>query len=364
MLTTEIAKEIVEQTMIRLNRNINIMDNKGIIIASGDTKRIHQIHAGAIEVLRSGKPLIIQNRDLKHWKGSLPGINLPISFQGCIIGVIGITGNPKEIMEFGELVKMITEMMIHQSFLSTQLEWKQRLREVIFEEFLKEFPDQESIKQRLQLIGLDLQPPYQVALIDIGLNKLKKTEIIQLFENVFAEKPVLIGFIKANQLFILTSMLPEATLKQRLQPVVNLRNIVSRIGIGSSVQEQSQIRHSYLESLSALTLGKIDQILTTYTEVETKALLNQLDPRAKTQFQNRILGNLSDKLIDTLEHFFKSNLHIGECAKNTFIHRNSLIYRIKKIKELTGYDPQILQDAITLQFAIWIFDLNKKESHK
>jgi carbohydrate diacid regulator len=362
MLTTEIAKDIVEQTMIRLNRNINIMDNKGIIIASGDAKRIHQIHAGAIEVLRSGKPLIIQKEELKQWEGSLPGINLPITFQGSIIGVIGITGDPEEIMEFGELVKMITEMMIHQSFLTTQLEWKQRLREVIFEEFLKEHPDQVSIKQKLELIGLDLRPPYQVTLIDIGLNKLKKTEIIQLFKNVFAEKQVLIGFIKVNQLFLLTSNLPEYILKQRLQPVLNLRNIVSRIGIGSSVQEQSQIRHSYLESISALTLGKIDQIMTTYADIEMKALLNQLDQRAKTQFQNRVLGNLSDKLIDTLEHFFACNLNIGECAKSMYIHRNSLIYRIKQIKDLTGYDPQNLHDAITLQFSIWITNLSKKEN--
>ncbi|MDQ7863969.1 helix-turn-helix domain-containing protein [Peribacillus frigoritolerans] len=35
----------------------------------------------------------------------------------------------------------------------------------------------------------------------------------------------------------------------------------------------------------------------------------------------------------------------GECAKRMYIHRNSLIYRLKKIKEITGYNPQVLHDA-------------------
>lgn len=48
MLTREIAQTIVLETSLRLNRNINIMDEKGIIIASGDPSRIDNIHEGAL----------------------------------------------------------------------------------------------------------------------------------------------------------------------------------------------------------------------------------------------------------------------------------------------------------------------------
>lgn len=355
------AMEIVEQTMIRLNRNINIMNEKGTIIASGNQNRLNQLHFGALEVLRTGKPLIIKDNDLQHWEGALPGINLPIRFQNLIIGVIGITGDPVEIMEFGELVKMITEMMIQQSFIAEQLEWKQRLKEQVFEELLKEENNEESITQRLNLINVKLTPPFQVAVMDIGYTQLKKSDLLQISEDIFNEEHSIIGFFNVNRMFLLTSNLPESKLKQRLRTVLtklNSKNIISRIGIGSIALDHSQVRYSFNESLQALMHGSMKQNLISYTEIETKALIAGLNERSKMQYLERVLGNISDKLIETLEQFFIHNQNIGECAKNMYIHRNSLIYRIKKIKDLTGYDPQVLSDAITLQLAIWILQMN------
>ncbi|TDL92261.1 hypothetical protein E2R55_04210 [Vibrio vulnificus] len=162
MLTQEFAMEIVKQTTNRLNRNINIMDDKGIIIASGNHERIDQLLIGAMEVLKTEKPFIISENDDHQLVGVLPGINFPINFQNVIIGVIGITGDPTELLEFGELVKMITEMMLHPAFMAVQLEWKQHLKELVFENLLKEDINQHSIDQRLELIGMKLESPYQV----------------------------------------------------------------------------------------------------------------------------------------------------------------------------------------------------------
>ncbi|MGG1674853.1 CdaR family transcriptional regulator [Neobacillus sp. NRS-1170] len=360
MLTQEMASNIVEQTMIRLNRNINIMNDKGMIIASGDQNRLYQLHFGAMEVLKTGKPLIIDQNNQRHWEGSLPGINLPIKFQERIIGVIGITGVPEEIMEFGELVKMITEMMIQQSFIAEQLEWKQRLKEQVFEELLKDHIQEESIKQRLNLIDIKIVPPFQVAVIETAQNPLKRSELLQLLEGIFNKKHALIGFLNVNRIFLLFLNQPEAALKQKLITVLNqlgAHNIAVRIGLGSTVMAETQVRHSYHEALKALQFGSMEQNLISFTEIETKALLDSLDERAKRLYQNRILGKLSDKLIETLEHFFKCNQNIGECAKTMYIHRNSLIYRLKKIRELTGLDPQKLNDAVALQLAVWLWQM-------
>ncbi|WP_057770986.1 CdaR family transcriptional regulator [Cytobacillus dafuensis] len=364
MLTVNIAKEIVKQTMIRLNRNINIMDKTGTIIASGNLKRMNQAHFGAIEVLRTGRPLIIREMDRHHWEGAYPGINLPIQFQNQIIGVIGITGNPDEIMEFGELVKMITEMIIQHSFLTEQLEWKQHLKELIFEDLINIPLKSETINQRLHLIESKIESPNQVAVVELDLNESTKSDLLQQFEDFFPLKQTLIGFLSVNRIFILALNLPEDYLRQKLLQILSIlksKGIAVRIGIGTPVIDQAHIRYSYDEALCALKLGRKEQPLIAYSEIETKALLDQLDARAKQQFSNRVLGDLSEKLIDTIEQFVAHNLNIGECAKNMYIHRNSLIYRLKKIKEITGYDPQSFHDAMTLQLSIWIWQMEGEE---
>jgi len=357
MLTESLANEIVTQTMIRLNRNINIMDENGIILASGDSKRIHQVHFGAIEVLRSGKPLVIDEQNIGNWEGVRPGINLPIIFQGKTIGVIGITGKPEETLEFGELVKMITEIMIQQAFITEQVEWKQRLKELIFTDLLSSTLQIESIDNKLQMIGFKLESPFQVAIIELGNSHLKKNDLLQVVEDLFPKQRALIGFIKVNRLFILTLKFNEQRFKEKcssLYRILATKNPAIRIGIGLSVIETESIRHSYKDALSALKHSSNDQPIVTYAEIETKALFDHLDERTKQQFSNRILGNLSEKLIETLECFFMYNLNIEKCSRAMYIHRNSLIYRLKQIKEITSYDPQNVHDVITLQMAIWL----------
>ncbi|WP_019240605.1 MULTISPECIES: CdaR family transcriptional regulator [Bacillus] len=357
MLTEELANEIVSQTMIRLDRNINIMNENGIIIASGDSKRIHHTHFGAVEVLRTGKPLIIHENNMSEWEGAKPGINLPITFQKITIGVIGITGNPEEITEFGELVKMITEMMIQQAFLTEQMEWKQRLKELIFEDLLSNSIRYESIDKRLHLLNFKLIAPYQVAIIDLGQKQIKRNDVLQIAESSFTEQQALIGFINVNRLFILTSNLAEHIFKDKLKHIYRIltaKNLLIRIGMGLTVVEQENIKHSYADSISALKHSTSELPLVSFAEIETKALLDQLDERTRQQFSTRILGNLSEKLQETLEQFIFYNLNIEKCSRGMYIHRNSLIYRIKQIKEYTGYDPQNVNDVITLQMAMWM----------
>lgn len=357
MLTKKIAGEIVEQTMIRLNRNVNIMDHQGTIIASGDRNRIDHLHEGALEVLRTGKPVIITENSLRQWKGALPGINLPIQFQDHIIGVIGITGKPDEILEFGELVKMITEMMINQSYLASQLEWKQRMVDLAFEDLIHGEPDYDSVHERLGLLDIELQPPFQVGMIEIDHNPLKNHELIQKMKTILDEKHTLIGFLSANRLFFLSFAMPEEALKRKLielQKLLKTTRIQPRIGLGSSVADQENIHYSFDESKFALQLGRKGQTFIPYAEIEVRALLDRMDEHAKEKFQERLLKQVSDKMIETLEVFFASNFNIGESAERMQIHRNTMIYRIKKIKEDTNYDPQLFQDAVSLQLAIWM----------
>lgn len=75
--------------------------------------------------------------------------------------MIGITGDPDEIFEFGELVKMITEMMIQQSFSLDQLEWQQKAKDHLFDDLLQDSIEDSSIEQRFKLFEIHLLPPFK-----------------------------------------------------------------------------------------------------------------------------------------------------------------------------------------------------------
>ena len=92
-----------------------------------------------------------------------------------------------------------------------------------------------------------------------------------------------------------------------------------------------------------------------FEQIEAKALIYQLDQGLADRFSHRILKNFDDNKAKTLESFFQHDLNIQKTADNLYVHRNTLIYRLNKITEETGYDPRSFKDALILQVALWIF---------
>ncbi|RKD22834.1 hypothetical protein BEP19_11365 [Ammoniphilus oxalaticus] len=355
MLTKEIAQQIVQETMQRLNKNINIIDQHGRILASGDAKRVDQIHEGALEVIKSNHALIIDHPSM--WKGALPGVNLPIVFDEKLVGVIGITGDPLEIQPIAELVKMTTEMMIRQAFIATQLEWRQQIKELIFTELIQPNPNLDALDQRLRLLKLKLDAPYQVALIEISEKSIPNSSLLKTIRENTNLKQMVCGFLHVHCLFILSHGLSEEKVLLKLNSlkrILKQMRMDFQMGLGSEV---SELRHTYIsfqEAQLAIELGEKEQSLISYADIEIKFLLSQIGAKYRKKFSERTLASLSSKDLSTLEKLFACHLNLSETAKQLYIHRNTLMYRLTRIKERTGYNPQHFHDAATLQMALWM----------
>lgn len=94
MLTKEIANVIVRETSLRLNRNVNIMDIRGEIIATRDESRLHTVHEGAVEVLKSGETLTIYPDQGKHGKVQNLELISPSSFMRISLESSGLPATP------------------------------------------------------------------------------------------------------------------------------------------------------------------------------------------------------------------------------------------------------------------------------
>ncbi len=88
---------------------------------------------------------------------------------------------------------------------------------------------------------------------------------------------------------------------------------------------------------------------------------------ALEDFFNKCLGRICrhDKIqgtnyMITLENFFINNLNLTETSKAMFIHRNTLIYRMEKIKEILNTDLKHSEELLRIQIALKIFRILKK----
>ncbi|MBF6632672.1 MAG: helix-turn-helix domain-containing protein [Planococcus sp. (in: Bacteria)] len=354
MITKQLAEEIVEQTMIRLNRNLNVMDPNGMILASGEAERIEKIHEGAAHVAKSGETLSIAEEDLNNWHGVKPGINMPIHFQGKLVGVIGITGKPEELQEISTLVQLTTEMMVHQSLITSHVEWNRKRNELIFDELTSGKPLSAAVHERIFQMGLEGKISFVTLLIELKKMPSLSHRIIEQLEEQFSGHAVVAGHSQLNEIFLLVANDNPSELEAKLYNMLHFlqKNAPGRIGVGIMVDSIFDVRTSYLAARNALDFGTLGQQLIYYEDVELLALLKRNPEDEVAKFTGRILAGLNESLCQTLTTYFAANQSQGETADRLKIHRHTLGYRLKKIRDITGLDPSEFKDAVAMYLAL------------
>ena len=131
MITIEprLAQEIVTRTMKIIAVSVNVMNTHGVIIGSGEPARIGDLHAGAQLAIAQRRTVEIDSAATRKLPGVKPGVNLPLSVRGQICGVVGLSGEPDAVRQFGELVRVTAEMILEQAQLIGELQREKGYRE-------------------------------------------------------------------------------------------------------------------------------------------------------------------------------------------------------------------------------------------
>jgi len=130
------AEIIVKELNTIINDKINMMNEKGVIIASTDQERIGQEHEGAKRIINDRlEELIIHSHD--RYEGSLEGVNYPIIISNEIIGVVGITGPYNKVAKYGQITKKMTEILIQEISIKEQKSMDENLRSRFVGEWLQ-----------------------------------------------------------------------------------------------------------------------------------------------------------------------------------------------------------------------------------
>ncbi|KXG43581.1 sugar diacid recognition domain-containing protein [Tepidibacillus decaturensis] len=383
-LNHELAEQIVERTMNIIHRNINVMNEKGVIIGSGEKERINQIHDGAVAVIKSQSVVEIDEVKANYLKGAKPGVNLPIFFRNEIVGVVGITGPPEEIRGYGELVKMAAEMILEQAFLLEQIQWDQRLKEeVIHQIVVGNLETDPWFLERAKILGISFQIPRVAVIIEIKVNQLSEKELLSRRKKVVSTLQNLLDNDDLMALGYTTDIILFKKIKlnddqwnegQTLQQlrswgsrIFQLSKVKTTMSIGSYYPEIAGLSLSYHEAMKTLEVGKHlfpDIDIYSYQEMGFPTLLVDLPKTLKHPlfevYQRIVQNDKKGELQQTLKVFIEENGEVNHTAEKLFIHRNTLHYRLEKIKEMTGKDPKKLKDLLDLYISMLLNLLNSK----
>lgn len=353
MLTKKLAEEIVYQTMLRLRHNINVISPTGVILASGDRMRVENIHEGALYVAQTKQTLIINEDNIALYPNTKPGINMPILYQDEVVGVIGITGESKDMLDIANLVQLTTEIMTHQALVESKSEWQRKNNDYIFEALVHGSKLDAALNERMQKLPFTLKAPFQVILVSLNESSYAENTMPFFFEDLFYKQPVLAGHSQLQEYYILLSDYQEQRSRSILKALRKKKQKLAslQIGIGPVVQHLSQLPYSYQGAKTALKFATIHNELTFFEDVELFSLFKDHESEEVQAFQQRILQKINAKQLETLQTFFDCNLQLKLCAQQLNIHRHTLTYRLNKIRELTGYDPQYFEDAVILKIA-------------
>ena len=170
------ARSIVREIKEITGRDINIMDENGVIFASTDPERVGQRHPGACRVLEQGLPSLTVQEDDPHPGGARRGVNLPIQLEEHTVGVIGITGPPAQVEGLGTVIKRMTEIMVRDIRRQEQEDLLDSARQCFIENWLfAEEPDLAELELRGNMLGIDLSARWTVVILAVRNHQAQET---------------------------------------------------------------------------------------------------------------------------------------------------------------------------------------------
>lgn len=135
-----------------------------------------------------------------------------------------------------------------------------------------------------------------------------------------------------------------------------------RVGYGNRVDLLQDIARSYQEAKMALEVGSIfyvEEHTISYANLGIGRLIYQIPISLCEMFLKEVFGEKIPDIFDeettvTINKFFENNLNISETARQLYVHRNTLVYRLERIEKVLGLDIRTFEDAMLFKIALMV----------
>ncbi len=350
-MSNKLFQGLIYQMREAVDREIGIIDDKGVVIACSQLSKIGSAHKDILDELSYNyETLVIGDYTYR-----------PIGSHARIEYIVFVEGDD-------DIAKSISALLsVSFSNIKTLYDEKYDktnfIKNIILDNIL---PGDIYIKSK----ELRFDSEVNRAVILIRFNNTGDIIPYDVIQNMFPDKLHDYVINVGESDIVLVKELKSAHDTKALESVA--KSIVDtvqsefylkvHIGIGSTVSNVKELARSYKDAQVALEVGKVfdtEKNVINYESLGIGRLIYQLPTTLCEMFLQEVfkrgsLESLDRETLTTIHAFFDNNLNVSETSRKLFVHRNTLVYRLEKIKKLTGLDLREFEHAITFKVALMV----------
>lgn len=384
MLSPSLAQEIAGDTSAVIGFNVLITDAEGIVIGSGDSSRVGSFHEASVDVVRTKEPATHSASQAQQLRGVRPGVTLPLITNGQAVGTVGITGTPAQVRRFGLLVKRQTEILLRESVMLRSRLLAERAAEKLLTDIASYDPqvvEGDFLVFRAAELGFDLRLRRVAVAFEVSVPHpaprrqggtqtrdmaLVRSELLRTVGEIFADPQDIVaatapGWIGVLHRLPAGSSTPSlvAGCRRVTDLIAAQDGLVARAGIGEPATSVGGLHDSYQDACDALRLGarfaeaapvhlitdlRVHQVVTAVSQAARNRLLDLTATELRAQPDWPALR-------DTVTAWCESGFNLVRTAEALHIHRNTVVYRMNKIEQITGRPLREYRTAMALYLA-------------
>ena len=334
-----ISQELIGLILPALNNStVDVLDNKGITVASSNLNRIGKV-----------------NKELQNDKKKV--YTIPIKRNSKILGKVQYYGQSKDIKEKANLLAMCIGIQFKQMILINKREVEKDARDELLKILIR-YKDgqQEKVNQLSSFIKVYVKMPIRVILIRLEsehrdeIEKLKKLRytIRILYKNKCINKNLDVYGIINHYVVIIKSIKPKSKyniLEESIYSVLKEHKIECNIGISSLTRTFEEIANAYAESVffinRSLNVNVVEDERYNMDEL-IHHLQNGYGREYATKMYEKLMVGYSFKdmpiIMETVEVYYNTEGSINKTAEILSLHKNTVLYRMNKVYKILGLE--------------------------
>ena len=286
---------------------------------------------------------------------------LKIYDEGELLFLVVATGYSDDVYMVGKIAASQIQALV--------IAYKEKIdRNSFFQNLILDNMLLVDIYNRAKKLRIEVGAPRVIYLIES--QDEKDGMVMELLKGMFTSQTGdYVTAVDENNVILIKSVEADASVKSLEHVAETIVDMISaeamsnvRVSIGTVVQELKDISKSYKEAKMAMDVGKIfyaENPVAAYHALGIGRLIYQLPVNLCKMFIEEIFGDkipteLDDETLNTLNKFFENNLNVSETARQLYVHRNTLVYRIERIQESTGLNLRTFDDALTFKIAMMV----------